>query len=241
MTPSHWQASEACRVLHHKLALFDLDLTLIPFDSGMAWTQFLIERGILPPEAEAKYLAYCHLYIAGTLDIHAMHRSSMQPLLRYSRSTLAQWQGEFQEQMASRIPPASRALVERHRARGDLCAIVTATTGLIAQPMARLFGIDELVSTRTATLDEAADSPFTGEIDGEPCYRQHKLSRVDQWLAGSARSLADFEESWFYSDSIGDLPLLQAVSHPVAVCPDERLRAHALQAGWPVLELDRQG
>lgn len=226
---------------HRHLALFDLDLTLIPFDSGMAWTQFLIERGVLPPEAEAKYLAYCHLYIAGTLDIHAMHRSNMQPLLGYPREVFAQWQAEFEERMAGLIPPASLALVEKHRARGDLCAIVTATTTLIAQPMARLFGIDELVSSRTATVDGLAGAPYTGEIDGEACYRQHKLSRVNRWLdEGFKRGLDGFEESWFYTDSVGDLPLLQAVSHPVAVCPDERLRAHALAAGWPVLELDRE-
>jgi len=229
--------------MHARLALFDLDLTLIPFDSGMAWTQFLIERGVLPAEAEAQYLAYCHLYIAGTLDMHAMHRSNMQPLLRYPRDTLAQWQAEFEQRMAPHIPPASRALVEQHRARGDLCAIVTATTELISEPMARLFGIDHLLATRPATQGGAPRAAFTGEIDGEPCYRHHKLSRVAQWLAergpAQGRALPDFEQSWFYSDSIGDLPLLQAVTHPVAVCPDERLRTHALQHGWPVLELDR--
>ncbi|HYP85353.1 HAD family hydrolase [Variovorax sp.] len=226
---------------HRRLALFDLDLTLIPFDSGMAWTQFLIERGVLPPEAEPQYLAYCHLYIAGTLDIHAMHRSTMQPLLRHPRQLVAQWQAEFERRMAPRIPAASRALVEKHQARGDLCALVTATTGLIAQPMARVLGIDTLISTRTATVDGVEDAPYTGEIDGEPCYRQHKVSRVRQWLRESACDLADFEESWFYSDSIGDLPLLEAVSHPVAVCPDERLRALALERGWPVLDLERAG
>jgi len=230
--------------MHARLALFDLDLTLIPFDSGMAWTQFLIERGVLPPESEAQYLAYCHLYIAGTLDMHAMHRSNMQPLLRYPRDTLAQWQAEFEARMAPRIPPASLALVEQHRARGDLCAMVTATTDLIAAPMARLFGIEHLLATRPATQGGVRGAAYTGEIDGEPCYRQYKLSRVAQWLAERGpeqhRALSDFEQSWFYSDSIGDLPLLQAVTHPVAVCPDERLRAHALQHGWPVLELDRQ-
>jgi len=224
---------------HRHLALFDLDLTLIPFDSGMAWTQFLIARGILPPEAEAQYLAYCHLYIAGTLDIHAMHRSNMQPLLRHPRAVVAQWQAQFEAAVAPRIPRASRQLVARHHARGDQCAIVTATTALIAQPMARLFGIEALVCTRTATVDGREDAPYTGEIDGEPCYRQHKVSRVGQWLAGLGSGLEAFETSTFYSDAIGDLPLLQAVSHPVAVCPDDALRAHALQAGWPVLELDR--
>ena len=134
-----------------RLALFDLDLTLIPFDSGMAWTQFLIERGVLPPEAEPQYLAYCHLYIAGTLDIHAMHRSTMAPLLRHSRAEIARWQAQFEARMAPRIPAASRALVARHRAQGDLCALVTATTGLIAQPMARVLGIGP---EQLATLEQ---------------------------------------------------------------------------------------
>ncbi|MDM0103495.1 HAD family hydrolase [Variovorax sp. J22R24] len=222
-----------------RLALFDLDLTLIPFDSGMAWTQFLIGRGILPAEAEPRYLAYCHEYIAGTLDIHAMHRTNMRPLLPYSRATLAQWQHDFEAEMAPRMPAWSLALVKRHQESGDLCAIVTATTELISEPIARLFGIDHLLATRPATVDGLAGAPFTGEIDGEPCYRQHKVTRVNAWLAsrlqGSGRSLAEFEQSWFYSDAMGDLPLLSAVSHPVVVCPDERLHAHALRSGWPIL------
>jgi phosphoserine phosphatase len=94
-----------------------------------------------------------------------------------------------------------------------------------------------LVATQPATVGGLADNPFTGEIVGEPCYRHHKVSRVHRWLAQAGRTLAGFEQSWFYSDAIGDLPLLQAVSHPVAVCPDERLRAHALRAGWPILDL----
>ena len=222
------------------LALFDLDHTLIPFDSGMAWTRFLIGRGVLPAEAEARYLAHCHQYVAGTLDIHAMHRANLQPLLRIARATLAQWQREFELEMAARVPASTRALVDRHRRAGDLCAIVTATTQLIAEPFARLFGVDRLLATRAATRGAKPDAALTGEIDGEPCYRQHKLTHVSRWLAaqppGSAQRLADFERSWFYSDSSGDLPLLEAVSNPVAVHPDDRLRAHAQQAGWTILE-----
>lgn len=221
------------------LALFDLDHTLIPFDSGMAWIRFLVGRGVLPAQAEEQYLAYCHQYMAGTLDIYAMHRASLRPLLAYPRDLLAQWQREFEVAMAPLVPPAAFDLVRRHQQAGHLCAIVTATTGLIAEPFARLFGIDELVATRAATVDGSPHAPFTGEVDGEPCYRQLKLARVNQWLAlqppGSKSQLAGFARSWFYSDSIGDLPLLSAVSHPVAVRPDDRLRAHALAAGWPVI------
>ena len=219
------------------LALFDLDHTLIPFDSGMAWTQFLVRRGVLPAAAEAHYLACCQRFVAGAIDIHAMHRECLLPIVRHPRSALAQWQREFEAEMASRVPAAMRALVERHRDDGDLCAIVTATTQLIAEPFARLFGIDTLLATQAATTTEGS---FTGEIDGEPCYREHKLSRVVRWLGsrspGSARALGAFERSWCYSDSISDLPLLSAVTHPVAVRPDDRLRAHALRSGWRIVD-----
>ncbi len=223
------------------LALFDLDHTLIPFDSGMAWTGFLVGRGVLPRLAEEQYLAYCQQYVAGTLDIHAMHRASLRPLLQCPRAVLAQWQREFEIAIAPRVPPSALALVRRHQRAGHLCAIVTATTALIAEPFARLFGIEHLVATQAATVDGTPDGLFNGEIDGEPCYRKHKVTRVQRWLAsrptGSRTQLAGFARSYFYSDSMSDLPLLNAVSHPVSVCPDERLRAHALAAGWPVIVL----
>ena len=221
------------------LALFDLDHTLIPFDSGMAWTQFLVRRGVLSTDAEATYLAYCHQYVAGTLDIRAMHRASLQPLLRHPRAMLTPWLREFEAEMAPRLPSDMRDLLRRHDDEGDVCAIVTATERFIAEPFARQFGVAHLIATEAATVDGLAGSAFTGEIDGEPCFREHKVTRVEAWLAarpaGSGQRLSDFAQSWFYSDSASDLPLLCAVSNPVAVRPDTRLRAHALQAGWRIV------
>ena len=223
------------------LALFDLDHTLIPFDSGLAWTRFLVARGVLTAEDESRYLGFCHQYVAGTLDIRAMHRAGLRPLLGVPRDRLAQWLRAFEREMAARLPPQALALVQRHRDAGHLCAIVTATDQLIAEPFARLFGVDHLVATRSATVDGTLDAAFTGEIDGEPCFRAHKVSRVNAWLtshsSGTVTSPAGFQTSWFYSDSISDLPLLEAVSQPVAVRPDDRLRAHAVSAGWSVVEL----
>ena len=222
------------------LALFDLDHTLIPFDSGMAWTQFLVERGVLPAQAEATYLDYCHQYVAGTLDIYAMHFASVAPLASVPRAQLAQWAGEFEQALRPRVPPPMRELVQRHLDAGDLCAIVTATTRFIADPCARLFGVPHVVATEAATVDGSPGGTLTGAIDGLPCFREHKVTRVLEWLAqrtpGDAAGLAAFGQSWFYSDSASDLPLLGAVSNPVAVRPDARLRAHALQAGWPILD-----
>jgi len=218
------------------LALFDLDHTLIPFDSGMAWTRFLVARGILPPDAPQTYLAYCQQYVAGTLDIHEMHRVTVAPLSVVPREQIDAWGRAFQAEMAAQVPGSMQALVSRHQRAGDLCGIVTATTRFIAEPFARLFGITQLVATEA----EQQGDFLTGEIAGEPCYREHKLTRVLDWLARQTppwpAGLRSFEQSWFYSDSRSDLPLLQAVSHPVAVRPDTGLREHAVQAGWPVLD-----
>ncbi|MEZ0207377.1 HAD family hydrolase [Ideonella sp.] len=222
------------------LALFDLDHTLIPFDSGMAWTQFLVERGVLPAQAEETYLGYCRQYVAGTLDIHAMHFASVAPLASVPRVKLAQWANEFERALRPRVPEAMLALVQRHLDAGDRCVLVTATTRFIAEPCARLFGIAHVVATEAATVDGHPDGALTGAIDGLPCFREHKVTRVRQWLAqempGGADGLLAFEHSWFYSDSASDLPLLGAVSNPVAVRPDARLRQHARQAGWPVID-----
>ncbi len=215
-----------------KLALFDLDHTLIPFDSGMAWTRFLVGCGALPAAAEARYLDFCRQYVAGALDIHAMHRASVAPLARFSSAQLAQWLAEFERQLPPRLPASRRSRVQQHLEAGHLCAIVTATTRLVAAPFARQFGVPNLVATESALRDGS----YSGEIDGEPCYREHKLQRVVDWLAGRRTSLQAFEQSWFYSDSASDLPLLCAVTHPVAVHPDARLRAHAVASGWALWE-----
>lgn len=219
-----------------RLALFDLDHTLIPFDSGMAWTGFLADLGVLPADAPEAYLGWCRRYVAGEVDIREMHRATVAPLAAFSRAQLDGWLAQFEAAMAPRISADMRALVDRHRAAGDLCAIVTATTRFIAEPFGRLFGIGQVLATRS-TLDERGVPD--GGIDGAPCHRQHKPAHVAQWLAARGQRLAGFSESWFYSDAASDLPLLQAVSHPVAVRPEALLHAVAVDEGWPVLGAPR--
>jgi HAD superfamily hydrolase (TIGR01490 family) len=218
-----------------KLALFDLDHTLIPFDSGMAWTRFLVRAGALEADAEQRYLEFCRSYVAATLDIRAMHRANMAPLAAFDPAQLWQWRAMFEAEIAAQLPPAMRELAAQHRARGELCAVVTATARFVAEPFARAFGIAHLVATDSVMV---AGRP-SGEIDGLPCFREHKPTRVQSWLAALGlpqRAIGDFDASWFYSDSINDLPLLEAVTHPVAVRPDARLRAHAQARGWQILE-----
>jgi HAD superfamily hydrolase (TIGR01490 family) len=218
-----------------RLALFDLDHTLIPFDSGLAWTRHLVRAGALDAHAEARYLDFCHQYVAGTLDIHAMHRASMAPLAAFPLEQLHALRAEFERAIAPSLPVAMLDLVRQHLERGDLCAIVTATSRWVAEPFARAFGVAHLLATECVEVN-GKPGP---EIRGQPCYREHKLAHVHAWLGAlgaDARPLAGFERSWFYSDSASDLPLLQAVSDPVAVRPDARLRAHAVAHGWRILD-----
>ena len=222
--------------MKQRLALFDLDHTLIPFDSGMAWTRHLMREGALDAGAEARYLGFCRQYVAGTLDIHAMVRANLLPLAAFEPEQLARWRQRFEREIAEHLPDdAMRARVAHHLACGDLCAIVTATERLVAEPFARAFGIEHLVATEGVMVGGRP----TGEIAGLPCFREHKLTRVQQWLRGlnaAPDSIAAFDESFFYSDSINDLPLLEAVTHPVAVRPDERLRAHVCALGWGLVD-----
>jgi HAD superfamily hydrolase (TIGR01490 family) len=216
------------------LTLFDLDNTLLSGDSDFEWAQFLIEQGVLDGEVyEARNNEFYAQYKAGTLDIHAFLDFQLKPLSRHPRSELDAWHAEF---MRRKILPIIRArgreLVATHRA--DLCAIVTATNRFVTAPIAREFGIVHLIATEPVEVG----GEFTGEVAGTPCFRDGKIERVGQWLAARGESLASFAQSRFYSDSLNDLPLLARVTHPVAVDPDDTLRAHAEKHGWPVISLE---
>ncbi len=217
------------------LTLFDLDNTLLSADSDFEWAQFLIGKGVLDREVhEAKNQAFYDEYKAGVLDIHAFLAFQLAPLSRHPRAELDAWHREF---MATRILPqigdAARALVNRHLAAQDLCAIVTATNSFVTGPICREFGIPHLV----ATIPAHRDGQFTGAPRGTPSFREGKIERVEAWLEAHGLWWGSFAQSTFYSDSLNDLPLLAKVTHPVAVDPDETLRAHATKHGWPILSL----
>jgi len=217
------------------LALFDLDNTLLACDSDYEWGQFLVDRGVLRREEyESQNAAFYEQYKAGTLDIHEFLGFALRPLAEHMPAELDRWHAEF---MDARIRPAmgapARALVQRHLDAGDLCAVVTATNSFVTGPIAREFGIPHLV----ATEPERVGLRFTGRVAGTPCFREGKIARVKAWLATQDRKLGDFAQSHFYSDSQNDLPLLELVTHPVAVDPDARLAAEARLRGWPVISL----
>jgi HAD superfamily hydrolase (TIGR01490 family) len=217
------------------LALFDLDNTLLAGDSDFEWAQFLIGKGVLDREVhEARNIEFFEHYKAGTLDIHAFLDFQLAPLARHSRAELDAWHHEF---VATRIRPqigsAARALVEKHRAAGDLLAIVTATNSFVTGPIAQEFGIPHLI----ATIPAQENGRFTGKPRGIPSFREGKITRVDAWLESHGLWLGSFGQSWFYSDSHNDLPLLERVSNPVAVDADATLAQVATQRGWPHISL----
>ncbi len=217
------------------LVLFDLDNTLLAGDSDYEWGRFLIDKGVVDGDHyEAKNRAFYEDYKAGRLDIYAFLAFALRPLATHARDQLDAWHAEY---MATRIrpmiTPAARDLVKRHLDTADLVAVITATNGFVTGPIAREFGIPNLI----ATEPEEKDGRFTGEVAGTPCFREGKIARLEQFLEARGTRLDCLDDSRFYSDSLNDLPLLEQVKHPVAVDPDPTLRAHAEARGWPVISL----
>ena len=218
-----------------QLALFDLDNTLLAGDSDYEWTQHLIRKGVLDRESfEQRNNDFYEDYKAGTLDIHAFLDFQMQSLASHSRAQLEAWHEEFMAtQIRPMIKPSARELVKRHQQQGDLCALVTATNSFVTGPICREFDIPHLI----ATVAAHEGGQFTGKPRGTPAFREGKIARVEAWLEAMGLWWGNFERSWFYSDSLNDLPLLAKVSDPVAVDPDSTLQAHAEAAGWAILRL----
>ncbi len=215
-----------------KLALFDLDNTLLDGDSDHLWGEYLIARGVVDAawyrRENDRFLSE---YRDGRLDIDEFLRFALQPLAEHPPDTLQHWRQDFIEQMIMpRIPTESLQLVDRHRNEGELPVIVTATNRFVTEPIAQLFGIDHLLATEA----EMINGEFTGQVAGTPCFREGKLIRLREWLGGGSGAL---EAASFYSDSSNDLPLLEAVGQPVAVNPDSTLEAIARERGWPIMAL----
>lgn len=216
-----------------RLALFDLDNTLLAGDSDFEWAQYLIEQGVLDREVyEARNQAFYDQYKAGTLDIHEFLDFQLKPLARHPREQLDAWHRDYMaRKVIPMVAPGTATLLENHK--DHVRVIVTATNSFVTAPIARHLGVAHLI----ATEPEQRNGRFTGRVAGTPSFKDGKVKRLEEWLAARGQSWADVEESWFYSDSLNDLPLLARVHHPVAVDPDPTLRAHAETRGWPVISL----
>jgi HAD superfamily hydrolase (TIGR01490 family) len=214
------------------LAIFDLDNTLLGGDSDHAWGEFIVAHQIVDPEAyQAQNDRFFNDYLAGKLDIQVYLNFCLQLLGEHETAQLNAWHEAFMaEKITPIILPKALALIEKHRAAGDTLMIITATNRFITAPIARKLGIDILLATEC----ERDDKGFTGRTTDVPCFREGKVTRLQRWLLENNRTL---NGSYFYSDSHNDLPLLSMVEHPVAVDPDETLKAHAEAQGWPVVSL----
>jgi HAD superfamily hydrolase (TIGR01490 family) len=214
------------------LAIFDLDHTLLDGDSDVLWGQFLGEQGLVDArEHERENLRYFDLYKSGNLDIYEFLRFQFSFLATHDLESLHRWRHRFiDEKVRPVVLPRALDLLREHRGRGHTLLIVTATNRFITEPIAALLGVDNLI----ATEPEMRDGRYTGGVCGVPSFAAGKVTRVRQWIGERGLDLTD---SWFYSDSHNDLPLLREVRQPVAVDPDDLLRAEALKNDWPVISL----
>ncbi|MDO9360425.1 MAG: HAD family hydrolase [Polaromonas sp.] len=218
-----------------KLALFDLDHTLIPFDSDYQWGEFTIALGWCDGQAfKRRNAEFFAQYQAGTLDIHDYVRFATQAIREQGPAGAAAAHERFMDEIVRKnIRASALDLVHQHQDAGDRVVIVTATNEFVTRPIAAAFGVTELIAVE---LECDAGGLLTGAIRGTPSFREGKVTRVEQWLAGQGLDWSAME-SIFYTDSINDLSLLEKVTHPVATNPDDRLRAVAVERGWRILEL----
>ncbi|MFA9441884.1 HAD family hydrolase [Uliginosibacterium sp. sgz301328] len=217
------------------LTLFDLDNTLLGGDSDHAWGQFLCDQGVVDRhEYETTNDRFYAQYKDGSLDMNAFLAFVLAPMARLPRAELDALHVRFMRECIEPIVlPRGLELVREHLDAGDLVAIVTATNAFVTAPIARLFGVQHLI----ATVPAQENGRFTGLARGTPAFREGKIARVEAWLESMALHWGSFAQTNFYSDSLNDLPLLQKVKRPVAVDPDETLRAYATERGWPVISL----
>lgn len=218
------------------LCLFDLDYTLLPLDSDHAWGEFMIRLGWADGEHQRRTNdAFFAQYQAGTLDIDAYVEFATRPFRERPAQEAQEAQQRFMaEVIGPNLRPQALELVRRHQAQGDLVAIITATNEFVTAPIARAFGVPNLLAVE---LERDAGGTITGRIRGVPTFREGKVVRTEQWLATQGLSLASFARVSVYSDSPNDLPLLERATEPVATNPSTALESLARERGWRVLRL----
>ncbi|WP_286238777.1 HAD family hydrolase [Neptuniibacter halophilus] len=212
------------------LVIYDLDDTLLNEDCSRLWIRYLHDSGQADDSILQEEQRLDALYRQGKLDMRDYLQMQLQPHIGKTLCEATQGLEQFlDEYIEPHFRPAAVANIRQHQARGDQCIVVSASVAFLVAPIARRLGIDHAIGIQIETIKEK----ITGQPDGVICYREGKITRLQEWLEDREHSL---EESWFYSDSQNDLPLLQRVAYPVAVSPDPVLRQHALNRDWPILE-----
>lgn len=219
------------------IALFDLDHTLLPIDSDHEWGRFLVKIGVVDADYYAKENErFYNDYKAGKLDIYGFLAFALEPLASHPRNQLDAWHAQF---MAEVIQPNIRNqaldLVKKHQDANELCCIVTATNSFVTRPICEIFGISHVIATEPEI--NPSTNQFTGKVAGLPNFKEGKVTHVESLLNELKLSWETLQSSTFYTDSMNDLPLMQKVRTPIATNPDDRLRKHAMEQGWQILEL----
>ena len=214
------------------LAIFDLDNTLISGDSDHSWGEFLVSEQLVDAQQFKKANDQFYAdYVAGSLDIFAYLEFSLQPLTEMSMTELAELHKRFMQQVIAPMRLAkAQTLLQQHRDVGDRLLIITSTNRFIVEPICHSLGVTELL----ATDPQIVDGRYNGKVDGVPTYQEGKVVRLNAWLKEQSETL---EDSWFYSDSINDLPLLLEVDHAIAVDPCPALQAVAEEKHWQIISL----
>jgi len=221
--------------MKQNLALFDLDNTLLAGDSDYNWSLFLIKQGLLDEKTHHERNEQFYLdYKNGNLDIYKFLAFQLKPLSEHSMADLNALHAKYMDTVIRpMMTQKAQDLVNQHKAQGDLCLVITATNSFVTKPIAQAYGIAHLIGTDP----EMVNGAYTGGVAGVPSFQEGKVTRLKQWLAERGQELADFEQSYFYSDSHNDLPLMKLVTHPVAVDADAKLTDYAQQHGWPHISL----
>ena len=217
------------------LALFDLDNTLLAGDSDYNWSLFLISEGLLDAKTHHDRNEQFYAdYKAGCLNITEFLQFQLQPLSQHPKAFLDQLHKKYMQKIIRPMMTAkAQALVDKHKAAGDLCVVITATNSFVTKPIATAYGIEHLIGSDP----EMVNGEYTGNVTGVPSFQAGKVTRINQWLDERGNTLSDFETSYFYSDSHNDLPLMKVVTNPVAVDADEVLTAYAQEQAWPQISL----
>ncbi len=215
------------------LAIFDLDNTLLAEDSDFLWGQFLVKNNWVDCEYYAAKNQYFYdQYKAGSLDINEFLDFSLKPLSEHNSRQLDELHQQFMfSEIIPRITNKARHLIKQHRDKGDYLLIITATNLFVTEPIAKYLGMDDII----ATIAEKVNGEYTGNVSGIPSFQEGKVIRLQQWL--DSHPELSLNNSYFYSDSINDLALLQKVTHPIAVNPDDKLKQQALQKNWQIISL----
>ena len=214
------------------LALFDLDNTLIAGDSDHSWGQFLFENGYVDATHYRRNNdKYYRDYVAGTLDNDAYLKFSLAPLAEMPMQQLADMHAVFMDQYI--IPmhlPKADELLQKHRAQNDRIVVITSTNRFVVEPICHALGLTEILATELVIKN----GRYSGDVDGVATFREGKVTRLTAWLKQHRETL---EGSYFYTDSINDLALLECVDQPIVVDPDPALLSEAEKRNWQVISL----